>query len=149
MVQMRNMEYLVVVVVISFIFNRIQRYRNRKTFVNTSIHVTLKHCCILLVVIREAVRLIMLTTKTTIFLDYSSINVLMCSLLIWTLLHQFKDRLCLRKCGLKIWSINNCVCWGHGSYYRQTNEEHSVAPSIYRYCSCTYLSRCDGQVALP
>ena len=35
-----------------------QRYRSRKTLCYTSIHMALKHCCILLMVIREAVRII-------------------------------------------------------------------------------------------
>ena len=49
---------IIVIVVVSFIPDTIQQwYRYRRDFVNTNMHMTLERCCILLVVIRAAVKL--------------------------------------------------------------------------------------------
>ena len=59
---------ILVVVVIRFIFDRIQHsYRHRKHFVSIRIHMTVEHCSILLVVTGEAVRLVIPEGKRTWF----------------------------------------------------------------------------------
>ena len=134
-------EYLVVV--ISLISDRIQQwYRNRKTFckyqyshdIETLLHSADGY---------QGTRKAHHADNQNQNICWFSITVLVCSFFFNGCIIDSFDFFWFEQ------SITNCVCWGHGSYYRQTNEEHSVEPSIYRYCSCTYLSRCGGQVALP
>ena len=72
--------YAGLIVVLSCISDWIQKcYKTRKHLVNTSTQITLKHCCVKLVVIREAVRLIKMTTKNIasyIFSYFSYLTIL-------------------------------------------------------------------------